>query len=801
MAKVILRRAKKQKADPKSNLKSKQYDEDFIPFVCHFDENTILTKNGELLQVIKITGFNHESISSELVTLRETVREAIHGNIKTSDFAIWLHTIRRKKNIAPEGDFDDYFSNKLNDDWHKANGWENQFVNEFYLTIIIQGRDTSIINFQSLLRSFSIGATNNLHIKSLESAHEKLSTTTDGLLEELDHYGARLLGIKEWDGVLYSEPMHFFDKIVNLKEERFPLRANDISSDLSNSKIAFGNQSLEVSRKDSKNFATMLSIKEYREVSIEALEKFIQLPQEFIVTQSLDFISRDQALPYFEYQNYILEVSGDEEFRYLSDIEHTIESDTESPTDYAQQQITIMLINDSVSGLENDTKSALMKLHSLGLVSIREDTFSEHCFWSQLPGNFQFLRRQNPITTNRVAGFASLQNFPVGNRIRNHWGSAVSIFRTILGTPYFFNFHNGDNGHTLIVGPHKSGKTVLLNFLTSQSRKFKNKLYYFGYRRSGNIFINSIQGNYLSIREDINDEKRLKMNPLLLPDNLENRKFLSVWIGSLVNYGKEPIRPDELKFIPTIVDKIVDSKTTNLSKAADFFKKKSTQNIYKKLSIWHGKGKYSYIFDNLEESDLSINLVNAFNLTSILDFKPIVTSIACYLMHKIESLLDGDKVMIVLDEAWEMLDNYITGPAINEWLARLRKKNCIVIFATQSIKDGASSSITHKIHQNLATQIFFPDPEPTQYYKSVFGLNDSEFELLSVMNKNNYHFLFKYADNSVVASLDLSDLYDNVAVLSSKNETLSAMEEAINKFGSQTKDWLPEFFRTTNLVD
>ncbi|MFT6077909.1 MAG: type IV secretion system protein VirB4, partial [Rickettsiales bacterium] len=738
---------------------------------------------------------------SQLASLRETVREAIVHNVKTSDFAIWLHTIRRKKDIAPKGDFDDYFSNKLNNDWHKANGWENQFVNELYLTIIIQGRDTSITNFQSLLRSLSIGSTNNLHIKSLEASHKKLTLTVNNLVEDLDNYGAKLIGIKEWDGVLYSEPMHFFDKIVNLKEERFPLRANDISSDLSGSKIAFGNQSLEVARENGKNFATMLSIKEYREVSISALDKFIQLPQEFIITQSLDFIGRDQALAYFEYQNYILEVSGDDEFRYLSDIEHAIESDTKSPTDYAEQQITIMLINDSVSGLEDDTKKALSKLHDLGLVSIREDILSEHCFWSQLPGNFQFLRRQNPITTSRIAGFASLQNFPVGSRIRNHWGNAVSIFRTILGTPYFFNFHDGDNGHTLIAGPSKSGKTVLLNFLTSQSRKFKNKLYYFGYRRSGNIFINSLQGNYLSINENSDDKKSLKMNPLLLPDNSDNRKFLSVWIGSLVNYGKIPIDLEEMDLIPKIIDKIVDSKTKNLTKAVEFFKKKSTQNIYKRLSIWHGKGKYAYIFDNVEENDLSLNLVNAFNLTPILDYKPIVTSVASYLMHKIESLLDGDKAMIVLDEAWAMLDNYITGPAINDWLVRLRQKNCMVIFATESLHDTSKSNITHKINQNLATQIFFPDPYPTEYYKTVFGLDDAEFDLLSAMNKEHHHFLFKYASNSVVASLDLSDLRDNIAVLSSKPNTLKAMELAMEKFGDHTKDWLPEFLRTTNLTD
>lgn len=799
MREIRLRQAKQQDSDLKPKLATKDYDENFIPFVCHYNPNTILTKNGELLQVIRITGFNHESIGSELINLRETVRDAIAENIKTKNFALWLHTIRRKKNIAPNGTYEDDFSNQLNIDWNNENGWQNQFVNELYLTVIIQGYDTSITNLRALLRSLSLKSTQNLHIKALETAYKNLSTIVDVITNDLNDYGARLIGIKEWDGVLYSEPMRFFGKIINLSEDRFPLNISDISTDLSRSKIAFGNQSLEVTQNNAKNFATMISIKEYSEVSITSLDKFLQLPQEFIITQSLDFISRNKALAHFEYQNYILDISGDKEFRYLSDLEKTIDSDTKSETDYAEQQTTVMLINNSIKGLESDIETALEKLHSLGLVSVREDLLSEHCFWSQLPGNFQFLRRQKPITITRVAGFASLHNFPAGSRAGNHWGDAVSIFRTVLGTPYFFNFHNGDNGHTLIAGPLGSGKTVLLNFLTCQSRKFKNKLYYFGHRRSGNIFINSIQGDYLSISEEQNDPKQLKLNPLLLPDNSDNRNFLITWFGILVNYGKIVIDAEELNLIPEIVDKIISAKTTTLSKAAHFFKKNATKNIYHKLSIWHSTGKYAFIFDHEQENDLSNNLIKAFNINSISGHKSLVIPVVSYLFHKIESLLDGNKTIIVLDEAWKVLDNYVLGPKINDFLVRLRKKNCVVIFATESIKDISQSNITTEIHRNIATQIFLPDPEPTEYYKTVFGLNNNEFDLLSAMSASDHHFLLKYNDDSVVASLNLSSLKKEIAVLSSNPESLIAMEEAIKECGEIPKNWLPRFFEINKL--
>jgi type IV secretion system protein VirB4 len=769
-------------------------DEDFIPFVCHYDENTILTKNGELLQVIRITGFNHESVSSELINLRETIRESITQHIKSNNFALWLHTIRRKQNITPEGHFPDFFSAQLNEIWEEENNWKHQYVNELYLTILIKGYNTSIVNFNSLLRSFSVTGTKNLHIKELQKAHHKLSTTCGEVLKDLNEYGAELLGYTEINDGLHSEHMSFFGKIVSLCETDYPLAINDIASDLAHSKLAFGNTSLEVVCNEKKHFASMFSIKEYSEISVGVLDNFLQIPQEYIITQSIDFIDRNKALMEFDYQHYILDVSGDEQLKHLSGLESVIESDTGSPTDYGEQQITIMLINKTARGLQKDIETALERLYELGLVTVREDIFSEHCFWSQLPGNFAFLRRQKPINTKRIAGFASLHNFPAGNRRGNYWGNAVSIFRTVLGTPYFFSFHDGDKGHTLIVGPYGSGKTVLLNFLVSQSRKFHNKLYYFGHNRAENIFINAIGGNYLSMTKNNADPYTLKLNPLHLEDSEDSKKFISEWLKYLVISGEKNIDEAELKLIPEIVEKIISAGIKKLSDAAPLFNQEETKNIYQKLLPWHSSGKYAFIFDNDEENDWSNNLVNAFNLTPILPYQHILIPIITYLLYKIETTLDGKPTMIVLDEAWNLIDNYALGPQINKWLGRMRKKNCIVIFATESVLDAAQSSITKNINDNIATRIFLPDPNPTEYYQTVFGLGDEEFELLAAMSSEDRHFLLKHGEDSVIASLDLSNIEEVTTVLSSRPSTLMVMEEVMKEFGHDPQEWLSNFF-------
>ena len=67
---------------------------------------------------------------------------------------------------------------------------------------------------------------------------------------------------------------------------------------MANHKIAFGDREIEVSGKGNKNFATVLTIKEYHEVSTQSLDKILQLPFEFIITQSFDFFFHKKDLQF-----------------------------------------------------------------------------------------------------------------------------------------------------------------------------------------------------------------------------------------------------------------------------------------------------------------------------------------------------------------------------------------------------------------------------------------------------------------------------------------------------------------------
>ena len=157
--------------------------------------------------------------------------------------------------------------------------------------------------------------------------------------------------------------------------------------------------------------------------------------------------------------------------------------------------------------------------------------------------------------------------------------------------------------------------------------------------------------------------------------------------------------------------------------------------------------------------------------------------------------------MIVLDEAWALIDNPIFAPKIKDWLKVLRKLNAMVVFATQSVEDATKSSISDTLVQQTATQIFLPNLKATSVYRNVFRLSEREFNIIRTTDPSSRFFLVKQDNDGVVAKIDLSEMEDFINVLSGRAETVMLLDEIMNEVGENPKDWLPIFSEKVNNIN
>jgi type IV secretion system protein VirB4 len=431
-------------------------------------------------------------------------------------------------------------------------------------------------------------------------------------------------------------------------------------------------------------------------------------------------------------------------------------------------------------------------LLNTGGIAVREKVNMEAVYWGQIPGNFDYIARKSIINTYNLASFNSLHNYPYGRAKGNFWGDSVTVLDTTSGTPYHFNFHVKDVGHTTIIGPTGAGKTVLMNFLCAQAQKFNCRLFFFDKDRGAEIFLRALNGNYTLI----DPSQSCRFNPLLLEDTSENRLFLVDWLKLLVSVNGEELSAEDMALLNTAISgnyKLAKSDR-RLSNIAAFLGLETNGSLASRLSMWYGKGARANIFDNDQDIiNFDTASIFGFEMGELLKDKISLNPVLFYVFHRINMSLDGTPSMIVLDEAWALIDNPVFAPRIKDWLKVLRKLNTFVIFATQSVEDASKSNISDTLIQQTATQIFLPNLKATDVYKTIFMLTQREFDLIKTINPSSRYFLIKQVHDTVVARIDLSDMEDIINVLSGRAETVGILDEIRQKYGDDPEIWLPYF--------
>jgi type IV secretion system protein VirB4 len=294
------------------------------------------------------------------------------------------------------------------------------------------------------------------------------------------------------------------------------------------------------------------------------------------------------------------------------------------------------------------------------------------------------------------------------------------------------------------------------------------------------------------------DQKGLpQLNPLSLENNEDNKEFLASWFSSLVVFLKGYVPEREIDLIPQMVDKMFENNVSNFVAACEIFNSEETINIYRKLKIW-SSGKLASIFGAESEIEWS-NPIMAFDFTEIIEQKPVVIPIVNYLLHRIESNLDGGPAIIVLNEAWNLINNSIFAPQMSDFLSRMRRNNCIVIFISEGSEEVGASEVIFDIKKNITSEIYMPDPDPSYFYEVILGLNEEESEIIRMMSKEERQFLLKNRGDSVIATLDLTKLSKIKKILAADAMAIAVMEEVmdLNKDESgaepEPEIWIPQF--------
>lgn len=781
-------------------------EDDFIPYACHYDEETLLTKSGELVLCIKLTSLENENVISQTAIVRETIRDAIKSSVEDNSIAIWLHTVRSSRDIRLKAGLKNTFSKSLHEAWDIENEWKNEYVNDIYLSIAVKGFDHKLSDFNDVFKSFFFSYIKYSKTKFLKTQRAKIEKIKKNILSTLKLYGAKVLSVYKENDIYYSEPMSFIGRIVNLKNDKYSLGLSELSKSLLKNKTAFGGNTAEMTDlNNSKKLFSIFSIKEYSEISSKILDKILQLPQELIITQTVLFTSGKEAYGVYENQDYISSVSQDENLAYITGLDKITSSDKGDPTDFIKSQITFTVSGNNKKSFQDNVERLYKTFMDLGILSVREDLALEQCYWAQLPGNFSYINREKYYSISSVAGFSSLQSFPIGRPTGYVWPEAVTIFRTAVNTPYFFNFHDKDkNGNTLILGPKRSGKSKLLNFLVSESLKFAPRIFYIDGDKGSEVFIRALGGKYYKIKKDYEAKNRLRLNPFLLNSTKENVQFLVNWINTLASYDKtdmvlmgtkESDLSKEFKKLNSVVESYLNSPPSKKS-LSDFLNKLKNEgcvNITQKLKPWCDKNRYASIFDNERETTFEEG-VTAFDISSIAKNPLLLKPVLMYLTHRVKVISDKEYGIFAIDSAWKLFNYPDLGDWLTNWLKEIKNTKTLAVLTSNGEKNLKENYIKD-VSGCFGTKIYLGREYVTDEMKEVFDITKQEEKVLSVMSRSDYAFILKNSNDTIVASSKLDKLKESLDIITGSPESNKIMKEAIKESSRTPDEWIPIFFK------
>ncbi|MFT4118333.1 conjugal transfer protein TrbE [Bradyrhizobium sp.] len=414
---------------------------------------------------------------------------------------------------------------------------------------------------------------------------------------------------------------------------------------------------------------------------------------------------------------------------------------------YGYYTPVIVLFDESNARLQEKTEAVRRLIQAEGFGARIETLNATEAFLGSLPGNWYANIREPLINTRNLADLIPLNSVWSGSPFAPcpfYPPASPPLMQVASGsTPFRLNLHVDDVGHTLVFGPTGSGKSTLLALIAAQFRRYAGaQIFAFDKGRSMLPLTLAAGGDHYEIGGDDSDGAApLAFCPLSDLSTDSDRAWAAEWIETLVSVQGVTITPDHRNAISRQIGLMAEARGRSLS---DFVSGVQMREIKDALHHYTVDGPMGQLLD-AERDGLQLGSFQTFEIEQLMNMgERNLVPVLTYLFRRIEKRLTGAPSLIILDEAWLMLGHPVFRDKIREWLKVLRKANCAVLLATQSISDAERSGIIDVLKESCPTKICLPngaarEPGTREFYERI-GFNERQIEIVATaVPKREYY--------------------------------------------------------------
>jgi len=292
---------------------------------------------------------------------------------------------------------------------------------------------------------------------------------------------------------------------------------------------------------------------------------------------------------------------------------------------------------------------------------------------------------------------------------------------------------SGDVGHTMVVGPTGSGKSIFLEDLALRHMHMPG----------GKVFVLDSGGSFMPLCASLGGQQidlanhTLSYQPLRYIDKKSERAWAANWIIKLVSLQDVSITPERRRHVMEVLEHMTRVRDRNGWHLQEFQTQIQDREMRDAMEAFtSGKGEVGNLLNGVqdESSDASARF-QVYELGEMLSLDPrMVTPVLLYLFHRIErSLSPQEPSLIIADEFFFFAAQTSEG---KEWaekaLRQYRKLNAIIVPATQEPRDLTEGM--QGVLSACKTQVLLPNSKASdgdyEQYRAL-GLSNAQVNRIS----------------------------------------------------------------------
>lgn len=762
---------------------------DLIPWLMPLNDQSVLCKDGSIMAVFEYSPPDPDGQSPEDADGDASAAERAMLPMRREDVMLWFIARRQKDHGYPTGTFDNVTAREVDEYYGESYKKRIHYGHKYYMAVLLSPEkrsgkmiDTFLYNMEQsrgVVRSAGRAVKNSIGFSAMEIAETNRLEEQCLELETLISYFTASLPVKmhRVSGNTLWGLLNSFAS-ASTPEHPVSLPASGVLLDgyLGEDTIEVEREHLVFEGHTSRKYVAAISIKNEPEAfpnntNPGMMDKIYDVDAEWTYCMALKMTSLQQARGVVQkfakfYRNTrkgVMAMLGEtitqvesSKINYDADVHEkdansALADFSENPV-AAYANITVLIQADSPGELKRSVERMTECIHANQFMTIRERLHLLSSWAGTLPGQWAIPVRWVFLTGGPIADMLPLHGIYQGSpynayltKQRGFYHSALSVMDTAQRTTFNFNFHVGDLGHTLLVGPSRSGKSVWVNFLLSQFHRYPDsRIIVFDKDRSCWITTHMHDGKYMGV----NEPGGLAMNPVRHLTSDSDWNWFKQFADQILSVRDGPLTADEITELSDAIERLkkgIPAPMRTLSSLNDHFSGDVAGKLRGRLAPWIGDGIWSRFFNGRNDS-IEFSRFTTISVDDILDFKDAARAFLLYLFHRIEKSLDGAPTIIYLEEAWFALEDPIFSQKLKEWLKRLAKMNVIVVMATQSALDAADSKAFASILDNVPTMVFLPNARAKAFrklYKDAFQLEDHQIDLLSQITAKKDYFVMQ----------------------------------------------------------